>query len=157
MLLSVVALVLLPCLMWAAMEFAYYRDLRYLRRCVHVKTVRLITYWPGMEEWRLATERLANEQPLAVPEILPENAQWQEPDILPEAITMETEPEEPLNVVNITAALESGHARDEAELEPLDRGGQTHLLRKGRRVFPQRIQCGFRHFDCHSHPRHHLG
>ena len=115
MLLSVVALVLLPCLMWAAMELAYYRELRYLRQSVHVKTVRLITYWPGMEEWRLAAERLANEQPIAAPEILPENAQWQEPDLLPEAITMETEPEEPLNVVNITAALESSHARDDAE------------------------------------------
>ena len=109
MLLSLVALILLPALIWAVMEWAYYRELAYQRRCFDVKTVRLITDWPGRHEWRLA-ERLANERPLAAPEVVPENLQWREPDILPDAIAMEAEPEEPLNIVHITAALEANPA-----------------------------------------------
>jgi hypothetical protein len=101
-----VLIILLPCLMWAVMEWAYRRDLQYLRQCTRVRTVRLITYWPGMESWRLAAERIANEEAPPELEVVPENAQWREPEMMPEAITMETEPEEPLKVVNITAALE---------------------------------------------------
>lgn len=133
--LLVVLIVLLPCLIWAAMEWAYYRDLHYLRQCARVKTVRLITYWPGMESWRLAAERLANEEVPMARELVPENAQWREPDMLPEAITMEMEPEEPLKVVNIVAALEEAPMPEaDRERGPMVATAPPHPRRKAPRI-----------------------
>jgi hypothetical protein len=128
-----VALILLPCLMWAVMEWAYRRELQYLRQCVRVKTVRLITYWPGMESWRLAAERIANEEVPAELEVVPENAQWRQPDVMPEAIMMETEPEEPLKVVNITAALEEAPEADHTR-GPMVAAAAPHPRRKTARM-----------------------
>ncbi len=95
------------------MEWVYYRELHYLRECLRLQTVRLVTYWPGMEDWRLAAEKLATEKAPATPEIVPENAEWREPT-LPAAIMANVLPEEPLNVVNIMAALDDHEATEGA-------------------------------------------
>jgi hypothetical protein len=108
-----VALILLTGLIWAAMEWVYYRELHYLRECLRLQSVRLVTYWPGMEEWRLAAEKLAKEKARPAHEIVPEAAEWREPEIMPQAIMANTLPEEPLNVVNIMAALEDHQAARE--------------------------------------------
>jgi hypothetical protein len=106
-----VILLLLTGLIWAAMEWVYYRELHYLRECLSVQSVRLVTHWPGMEEWRLAAEKLAKEKAPAALEIVPDNADWREP-AMPEAIMANVLPEEPLNVVNIMAALDGHQAMD---------------------------------------------
>jgi hypothetical protein len=109
----VVIFVLLTGLIWAAMEWVYHRELHYLRECLRLQSVHLVTYWPGMEEWRLAAENLAKEKAPAALEIVPENAEWREP-LMPQAIMSNVLPEEPLNVVNIMAALDDHQARDGA-------------------------------------------
>ncbi len=136
-----VAFILLSGLIWAVMEWIYYRELHYQRECLRVQSIRLVTYWPGMESWRLAAERLANERPLAAPEVVPAAAEWQEPDMLPGSILIATEPDEPLKIVNITAALEaSQQSKARAEASDAARSRLNEALiqsrprRKGQRI-----------------------
>ena len=107
-----VALILLTVAIWATMEWAFYRELHYLRNCLRIQSLKIVTNWPGREEWRLASEELANRELAVAAERVPLAAVWREPDIMPDAIMMETEPEELLKVVNIMAALEDDDALD---------------------------------------------